>query len=783
MDIVTIIKANIRYKKGSFVSIILLMTIIAMALTAILSVWDNIYNGLIYAQERADISNVVCMVGRDILKDELISEVENHSIVKAVKTEEAIAAWKVRYGEIDYSNPVYVRELPSGYRIFNVQGTGFKEEEPDLKKGEIYISQGMKTNFSCKTGETLTIFTQADSYDFKIKGIIEDPEIGASVIGWKNIFICHEDFKRMYGDLDRSVKQASEEISSFITLVSIYKEDNCKLTDGKFARQVNLDTGIADMSFGAITKEMIVKYTCLFPQIICMILTVFVILLSAAVVVVMCHSVSTGIEMEYITFGVMKSQGFSTNKMRAVLVIQYLMAEFAGAVLGTLGAVPLCGALGNLFQPITGIIPRKGVSIEKSGGILLIVFLISMLCVMAITRKIARISPVRAIAGVKKEIYFDSRIKAAVNKKLLSASLAFRQFTSNKRQYAGVIAIVAILVYFMNAMMVLVNVITATSAWEAMGISYSDLDIELKEAVSESKIQEIEEVIGHKSNFQTAYKSCGNFYMSVNGEQMMACIYSGQESIKAVSEGRNVRYDNEIVMTEIAADNLGLRIGDKVSIGYRDRKETYIISGFNQFMNDAGVNFSMTKSAASRLSSVRLSYLGYILQDKSQGRVIERLLNEQYGEILTASFDETSMDDDYQLAIHAMTLIVYTFSVIFAMVVVHMVCSKAFLKERRDIGIYKALGFTSGRLRLQFALRFFIAAMLGAVAGSIFAAVFAGKMLSSILRLVGISSFQVTFHVTTFAVPIVLASGCFFLFAFLSSRKIKKVEVRELITE
>ena len=191
----------------------------------------------------------------------------------------------------------------------------------------------------------------------------------------------------------------------------------------------------------------------------------------------------------------------------------------------------------------------------------------------------------------------------------------------------------------------------------------------------------------------------------------------------------------------------------------------------------------MTRAAASKLGNMRLSYLGYILEDKSQGENIAKILNQQYGEILTADFHETSMDDEYQFAIHAMTLVVYTFSAIFAMVVIHMVCSKAFLKERRDIGSYKALGFTSRKLRLQFAVRFFIISVLGSAAGGVLAAVFAGKMLSSILRMIGISSFQVTFRVTTFAIPMILTGVCFFLFAYLSSWKIKKVEVRELITE
>ncbi len=782
MEILTIMKANIRYKKGSFMSIILLMTIISMALTAILSVWDNIYEGVNEAQARVNTADVVCMVNREMLSDDLIAEVERHELVKSVKLEEAIASWNVSYDGAVYSNPVYIRELPSGYRLFHSERSGFFEETQELNHGEIYIPQGLKTNFSCETGDILAIATDGGSYEFRIKGIIEEPQMGASVIGWKNVFLSHADYQNMCEELEGAGRRA-DGISSFLTFVSVYKNEDCLLTDGRFARQINLDTGIADMSSGAITREMMAMYTCLFPKIICMILIVFVILLLVSVVVVLCHSVSTGIDMEYTVFGIMKAQGFTTEKMQAVFVIQYVAAEILGSVIGILAAIPLCRTLGDLFLPITGIIPQHGISIGKSGGILLMVLMISVICILLITRKIARISPVKAIAGIKKEIYFDSRIQAAVSKKLLSASLAFRQFTSDKKQYAGVIAIVGILVYFMTTMMVLTNVITATSAWDAMGIAYADLDIELKESVSDAKIRRVEEMIRHNTNFQVSYKSCGNYYMSINGEQIMACIYDEAEYIKAITKGRIPLYDNEIIVTEIAADNLGLKIGDKVSVGCRDRKETYIISGFNQFMNDAGVNFSMTKSAASKLDDMHLSYLGYILEDQSQGAGIEEELNRQFGEILTASYDETSMDSTYQLAIHAMTLVVYIFSAIFALVTVHMVCSKAFLKERRDIGIYKALGFTSTRLRLQFAVRFFMVAVLGAAAGSVAAAVFTGNMLSCILRLVGISSFQVTFRAATFAVPTVLTSVCFFLFAFLSSAKIKKVEVRELITE
>ena len=52
MEIITLIKANICRKKGSFIGITLLMVIISMSLTAIISVQDNCRDGLKTAYEQ-----------------------------------------------------------------------------------------------------------------------------------------------------------------------------------------------------------------------------------------------------------------------------------------------------------------------------------------------------------------------------------------------------------------------------------------------------------------------------------------------------------------------------------------------------------------------------------------------------------------------------------------------------------------------------------------------------------------------------------------------------------
>lgn len=576
----------------------------------------------------------------------------------------------VVYKDYSYENQVFVQKVRPGYRLFNSKGTGFLDSTPELKQGEVYISQGMKTNMLCETGGMLDIKIGTYIYKFKIAGIIEDPELGAAVMGWKNIFISGGDYEKIYSDNIKAVKSKKTGDKTVIQFY-IYKNNKCSLTDARFIRQVNLDTDISDMSFGIMTKTMIFDYTCLYPKTICIILTVFIILLLAAVIVVICHSVSTWIRMEYVAFGIMKSQGFVNWQIRIILVVQYFSAQVIGTAFGILAAIPMCRIVSNLFFPVTGVVPIKQISIGKCSMILQGIFLVSVFCIIIVTRKTADISPVRAVSGWKSDIYFDSRIKAAISQKVLSASLAFRQFTSNKRQYTGVILIVSMLVYFMVTMMMLENVINKTSVWDAMGIIYSDLEINLEKNISDTKIAEIEETISKSSGFKVSYKCCSNFYFSINGEKILSAIYSSPEYIKAVSKGRAPLYNNEIAITEITAGNLGLEIGDKVFIGYNGQKEEYIISGLNQDMRDAGVNCSMTTEAASRIMDTHIVYLGYILDNREKGKDISDGLNSKYRDILYACFNESpGIDSKFEITLNIMTLVVYAFSIVFAMIVV-----------------------------------------------------------------------------------------------------------------
>ncbi len=780
MEILTLLKANIRHKKGAFFSIMILMMIIAMSLTAILSIIDNSLESIKQAHEIADTGDVQVLISENGYTKEREDALISHPMVERVEDFPAVFTERGKIGENETNSGWNLLKLHDNVKLFNRDFSGYEESTPPLKQGEIYVSEGLLSMVGGKIGDTLKAETIGGNYEFTIRGIALEPYTGSAVIGMKQLYISDEDFEKIYWE---AKEQETEENSANVNILMIYKSDDCTLKNSEFCRELNKDTGILDYAVISLNKDTSIYYTNLMPEIIVSCLIVFLILLVVIVLIVTVHNISTSIEMEYVNLGILKSQGFGKDKIRLVFFLQYFIAQLTGVILGMALAVPMVQAMGNIFFPITGVISNHSISSGKTFGIMFGIMLLSECFIYLVTVKVGRISPIRAISGGREEIYFDSRIKAPIYKKGLSASLALRQFTSAKRRYAATITIVAILVFFMITINVLGNLLTSKSAMEAMGAWYTEIDVQFNDNMEKEQVLAVERTIEKITSIEKKYYTA-NRYFSFEGEKMAGSVL-GNPEVLVIYKGRAPLYENEIVITEILAEEYQIKIGDEVTIGYQNEKSEYMITGIFQTTNDAGKCFAISAEGASKIGMDEMYYAGYSLAEPEKRDEVEKALNDQFGDILVAKAynDSNSMDDSYQMIIDVMKVLIYSISILFALVVVLMVCSKAFLQERTDIGIYKAMGFTSNRLRLQFAVRFFIVSILGSVAGTVLSVLFSGKLLSALLKNMGLTNFVAKFTISTVMVPTIVICICFFVFAFLASGKTKKVEVRELVTE
>ena len=276
--------------------------------------------------------------------------------------------------------------------------------------------------------------------------------------------------------------------------------------------------------------------------------------------------------------------------------------------------------------------------------------------------------------------------------------------------------------------------------------------------------------------------------MTIDEIEMCCTVYSKPDILKSLQKGRAPLYDNEIMITEIVSEEIGKAVGDNVTVSYGGGSAEYMITGIYQSVQDLGRCFTMSFEAASKLCDITPDTLYITLSDDSLADSTVKMLNEKYGDILEAEITEKngyadSMTELIDSLMNVITGVIYSMSAVFALVAVHMVCSKAFLKERRDLGIYKSLGFTSNKLQLCFALRFLIISVIGGAIGTALSAAFSDRLLSLLLKNIGISCFNARITVFTAAVPVLLICLCFFVLAYVSSGRVKKVEIRELVSE
>ncbi len=778
MGIFTLLKANIKYKKMAFISVVIMMVIISISVTAVLNIKSNYTKGIESALEEIHAGDLTVYLLNNKYSDAQLESVEDSQLVSSVKDIPAVFSENISAGDRTFDVSFFLLKLRDEYRIFSDDLTNYLDSTKKLNSGEIYVTIGLKTDTGIDVGDKLTVDTLGGKYQFTVKGFVAEPVTGNSAVDQKQVFISDEDFEKIY---ESNLKKETEDKSSILHLIQINKSDSCNLSDQQFRRELNIETGILNNSKNSITKSMSSQYATVIPDTLMSIFIVFNCILTVILLVFIGHNINTEIEMNYTDLGIIKSLGFTGRDIRLLYILLYITEQFFGMIIGLFLSVPVIKIFNNYFVSMTAILPQDEISFSESLLSLIIIIALSCFMIFLITRKIGMISPVRAISKGKSEIYFDSRLMLGIKKRALILSISLRNFMSNKKRYIGTMLIVAVLLFFMTSITALGNAFNSKSAIESMGGVYTECDVVFYDRTDDKTLEKIEKTIEQYSQInRTYYYNTKMFYL--NGEEIHCTIYKDSEEIRNISLGRAPIYENEIVVTSIVAEELGLNIGDKVTVSKENKSADYIISGlFYSFIN-VGKDFVMPLIGAERLGIDYINCGNYSLGNPEQSEKIANALNNNFGDILVATNTYVSDNYGYDFIIPARILI-YSLSVLICFLVINVVCSKAFMQEKIDIGIYKSIGFTSGKLRRQFAMRFLVVSLTGSILGVIFTFIFTKYFLLRLLEFAGITNIDINLSVFTVLVPIVIVCLSFFVFAYLVSYKVNNVDPKELVTE
>lgn len=294
--------------------------------------------------------------------------------------------------------------------------------------------------------------------------------------------------------------------------------------------------------------------------------------------------------------------------------------------------------------------------------------------------------------------------------------------------------------------------------------------------------EEFENTIRRYSNITDTYVLAMPT-ISLNGISYTANVIDEPERFHML-EGRPCIADYEIVITEFIATNLDIAIGDSVTVRGDNKSAQYVVSGIYSCANDMGDNFGMNRKGYLKIGSdhPNLWCWHYFLEDSSQKSTIIRALESAYGGDIHVHENTWSGLFGIISAMQALVSFMYSLVTVFILIVTVMTGDKLLSAEQKDLSIYQAIGFSSTKLRLTFALRFAIISIFGGMIGMVFAIVITDPLVSSVMKLAGISNFVSHPNFIGVISPVIVVTALFTVFSWLLAGKIKKVPLTVLVT-
>ena len=784
MKYLTLLKANVKRQKGSFIGVFILIFIITVSLCAVLTIWRN---SSTYEEEQINRLGFGDMTswlyGKREEADALLTQIKSIDEVEKVGVQDIIFVnykvngWDTTAGgtgfALQYSDTEYE------YYVYKDALTGIEENPEPPQSGEMYVPPCFTTLYEAKIGDMveIEITGEEDVETFTIKGYFEDPVSGSSMMGLKSMLINDEDWQHL---LKRFEEAGENAVTGGGYALHIFKKDG-KGTVSGLQKKMNEETELGQVTNLTYQKTTLMGFMLILQNIFSGLFLVFVLVLFVVAMLVLSHSIVSSIEQDYADMGILKAVGYTKGMLQLVKILQYVLPILLGMLLGIMVSAPVVSVINRITVPATGLmipatLPVPLIIASLSG----ILFILTGFIFFK-TAKIDKITPVRAIRGGMEDVYFGSRLAMPIGKRGLKFKLAIRQLVSGKKQYISAGLVTVLLVFFLS--------LTARiDVWlgpdgdgllETFNAVPYDMGVQIVD--HEVNPEEITALILEDTKIEDSY----GFLIArteLNGMNYMTNICEKPEYYNMM-EGRACLYDNEVIVTEFVANALGVKTGDTVQVTCEGRSLGFIVSGIYQCANDMGDNFGISKSGYERFGiEEKTEYFTYYRLEEAEKKdeIVKRLL-DIYGDRIYVDDNIWSGTDSILFATNAISMLMYAVTVIFIFVVIIMTGSKILYREQKDLGIYKSLGFSSESLRMTFSLRFTVVASMGAGLGCICSVVFTDKIIGYFLKIAGISRFTSELTLVQMVLPAFGVVTLFTVFAYAASEKIRKVEPRNLI--
>ncbi|MCL2848026.1 MAG: ABC transporter permease [Firmicutes bacterium] len=765
--------SNIRKRKSSAITLTIMALIATIMLTISLSLLTGVGSLFDTRAYELNTAHIAFSIDARGWSDEVYQQITSAENLTEYKIQEAFIG-EVRYILNDRSvrAPFIFTLEPQNPNLNTVEVLDRLSTTP---QNPIILPLMFRFN-GFNAGDNFTLTSVGTTHGFTIYGFYESIFFGSPTVGLFMGFVSEETFSAL-----------NEDNNLFPTYTVSLKFETMIDAENYFWNELIPNFLDGGLLLSSTTLLNIRLNSTSFSLIMAIIMSLVAIITVIIALIVARFNIINSIEQDIQTLGALKSIGFTGGQIIKAILLQFLLIITVGIILGIIITIPLMGIVGTMVSSTSGllwanmgmILPSIIAVVAVLGTIMLVSFLI--------VRKAKKITPINALRnGLENQIYKKSITNLESSVMPLNISMAGKQFKTNfKRNITAFLTLT--LFGFMTVLGFTMhhNFVTDTSAYRDM-VGFEPAHIRIVAFNNEFAIENFE-TISSKENVR-ATLAFEMFSLSMStGEQFGINVWEDirLREVNTIIRGRHPVAYNEISIMAQTSDWLGISIGDTITLEHSNGKTAdFRVTGIFQGWGAMG---NITLDGLSRLQDevvLRNMYIYlYDYSDQAIANFMNSLVTEFGRELIIINYIESFNEFLAQLQgpieIGMTFIIIITIAVI--VLVLFLMVNTIINRGKKEAGILKAIGFTSGHLILQLLLSFLPIILGGVMLGTLLGIFTTNPLLGLMFSGLGIA------RATFIIVPWLVAIGAVLLICtsiitlLLVSIKYRKITARSLI--
>jgi len=648
---------------------------------------------------------------------------------------------------------------------------------------------------SYKLGDTIEIKIDENIYEFTVAGFNED-FIFCSPMNMSTYLVFVSE--KMY-------QQIEFENTNYVTpSIMIKSKLSAKAIRRNVSGQEELDNVFTEwntwhqnyramhpeyteeLSGNFIPSELMAVASMILPFMFIAIILVFAVIVFVVALVVIDFSVRNFIMDNMRNTGIMEAGGYTVKEMMFILLVQLLSVSLGGSLLGTVLGALLQKKIGFIMLYLLGLSWNQKPDRLVFAGVVAGICIIITLFTLFLGRQYKKTSVLDALRGginthnYKKNVFPFDRTNLPV---LLTLSLkeTFGKFTSQ----IGVIFIMAILA-FAGAM--------GFGIYENMGrdvdslLRISGLEIYDADFVGDANMEET--VKGFECVDRIHHEVWLGFdYQKGKKTKNYSTRVISDTSVmrpEQMVEGRWPKYENEVALGTSAANNLGLKIGDTVTVKNGENEAQYLVCGIMQTFNNMGQMAYLSEEGYERIGNMpKFFSVNVTLKKGYKFADFEKEFKDVY--------PDTDLTDEYastgglfsllKISMASILLIIMIVTAFVVGLAEALLIRTRITKEWRNLGVNKALGFSSNQLIGQLMLSNIPAILIGIVIGLVAVTLFGDKLVLLMFAIFGFRKVAFDLSLFSYLSVIIVILGVAMVVSWFNGKRIRELEPVKMITE